>query len=297
MAAKPFAAVKFYERSPFILTDRKLSRVVEVAKERLERIKIDREYDEYHQVNFRDGKELRINSLENVLALDNSKKNPIIRLSLTFEVKSGDETLHGVQVAFDSTELYRYRILVQGESMDLGWLQETMGALEEQVERAIPNDLAYSIKRKSGILSILVVLAFFMSLLSILPPRSGLLRLPEGRTADLAALSTSAKSEAEKLDFVFRYLSMTLEKDTTSAPSRGVLNNYRTYLISGPIVIGVLSAIVAIFWFYPSYVFAWGDCGESYETTVARRKVLWYGVVLALVIGVLGNLFVVGATS
>jgi hypothetical protein len=296
MADKPLNAVKLYENSPFVLTDRKLSRVVEVAKERLERITVDQKYDETHEVRFKNGKELRINSLENVLTLDNSKKNPITRLGLTLEVKSGGETLHGIQVIFDATELYRYGILIQAESKDLGWVQESMGALEEQVERAIPNDLVYSIKRRLGIFSAAIVLVILLSLSIIAPANHGLLRLPEDRIASLVALSNSAKSETEKIDFVFKYLSMTLEEDTTPAPAKGV-KSYRKYFIGVPILIGVFSAIAAIIWFYPSYIFAWGDCGESYETTVARRKVLWYGVVLSLVIGVLGNLFVVGAIS
>jgi hypothetical protein len=297
MADKPFTAVKFYEKSAFILTDRKLSRVVEVATERLERIKVDQKYREHFEVSFRDGKELRVDSLENVLALDNSKKTPISRLLFTVEIMSGDDMLHGVEITFDASESYRYQILIRGESRELGWLQETMGALEEQVERTIPNDFAYWIKRRSSIFSTSVFLAFLLSIVVIFAPSPGRLQLPEDRVSDLRALSTSAKSETEKVDFVFRYLLATLEKDKTSISLRATMKTPRTYLIGVPIVVALVSAISAIVWLYPRYVFAWGDCGESYETSVARRKVVWYGVVLSLVVGILGNLFVVGATG
>lgn len=76
-----------------------------------------------------------------------------------------------------------------------------------------------------------------------------------------------------------------------------MLNETRTYLIGIPSLVALLSAFAAIFWFYPRNVFSWGDCGENYERIVERRKFIWYGVVLSLVIGVLGNLFVVGATT
>lgn len=297
MVDKPFTAVKLYDKTAFILTDRKFSRVVEVAKERLERIKVDQKYREYYEVSFRDGKELRIDSLENVLALDNGKKTPIRRLVFTVEIMSGDDTLHGVEVTFDASGTYRYQILIRGESKDLGWLQETMGALEEQVERAIPNDFAYWIKLRSSIVSVAALLVFLLSIIAISSPISNRIRVPEDRVADLQALSTSAKSETEKVDFVFRYLSATLEKDKISVSLRAAMKKARTYLIGVPIVIALLSVIAAIVWFYPRYVFAWGDCGEFYEATIARRKVLWYGVVLSLVVGILGSLFVVGVTG
>jgi hypothetical protein len=72
MATQPFIATKTYEESPFVLTDRKLRRVVEVAKERLERVKVDQEIHERYKVRFLDEKELRVDSLESVLGLDNS---------------------------------------------------------------------------------------------------------------------------------------------------------------------------------------------------------------------------------
>ncbi len=300
MAEKPFEVVKLYKDRPFILTDRKLSRIVEVAKDRLERVEVQGKYTEQHEVKFRNGKVVRIDSLRNILALDNSKKNPISSLFLTFEINDEDNILHKIEIAFNCSELYRHRIWVEGESKDLGWLQETVDAIEEQVERTIPNDMAYVIKRRASVLSIIALLSFFitfLSLLSILPKNSGNLGLSKNQISNLASLSSSAKAETDKIDFMFQYLSMTLEKDKTSEPYILILKNYKTYLMGIPILLGMFSAIVAVLFFYPNNIFAWGDCGESYDATVARRKIIWYGVVLALVIGVLGNLFVVGATS
>jgi hypothetical protein len=174
-----------------------------------------------------------------------------------------------------------------------------MGALEEQLERVIPRDWAYFVNRQSGPLLALLVMAVLLGglFLTLSLGRTGGLMLPESRIEELITLSNSAKSDVEKIDFTFRYLSATLEKDTISETLKRLVKDYRTYLIGLPVIVGILSAIVAIFWFYPSNVFAWGDCGESYERTVERRKLLWYAVVLALVIGVLSNLFVLGVAS
>ena len=48
---------------------------------------------------------------------------------------------------------------------------------------------------------------------------------------------------------------------------------------------------------YPILVFAWGDCGDQYKTIQAKRSFIWGGIFLSLLVGVLGNLFVVGVVG
>lgn len=297
MTTKPFTAAKTYENSCFVVTDRKLSRIVEVAKERLDRVKTDQERHERYEVGFLDQKELRVESLENILSLDNSNKNPITSILATFELKADDETVHGIKIGFSSKDRFGESIFVSAISEDLGWLQETMGAIEEQLDRTIPNDFAYSINKRSATFVVMLVAMLLAVFTSLFAPKAGQFKVPQNRIEELMALSSTAKTEAEKTEFVFRYLSATLERDTTTETVTRLAKDYRTYLVGIPTIVGLLSALAAIFWYYPRNVFAWGDCGETYERTIERRKFLWYGVVLSLVIGVLGNLFVVGATS
>lgn len=305
MASAPFTANKDYYQSPFILTDRKLSRVVEVARERFERIKGENEYSERYEITFQDNKGLNVNSLENVLNLDNSQKNPIKDIKITFGIGpvNSEDYKHYVLIHFDGNEnrsSYICGITLDGISEDLSWLQETMGALEEQIERTIPTDFAYKLKKSlfNNLLVIAAILTAFLSIaVTISEPKISPWNLRENQIDELVSLSNKAKSESEKLDFVFRYLSATIQKDSSMMTIKRISKDYRTYLIGVPILIGLLSAIASILFFYPKYVFYWGDCGEGYERIIGLRKLLWYGVFLALIVGVLGNLFVIGITS
>ena len=256
MAATPFTATKYYTKSPFILTDRKLSRVVEVAKERFERLNGEHELHEQFEVEFRGGKQLRIDSLESLLSLDNSQKNPVVDIWINFEIKSEKEgePIHGVQIHFRGKDSSRSTIGLSGISEDLSWLQETMGALEEQLERTIPNDWAYTINKNTSLFIFVTFLTFSVIFLALLANKTGLLHLQESHIEELASLSSTAKSEAEKLDFVFRYLSATLEKNSVAETVKSLSKNSRTYFIGVPVFAGLLSAIVAIFFFYPRQI-------------------------------------------
>lgn len=301
MSSKQISATRDYEKTPFILTDRKISRVVEVARERLDRVKGEYFIQELFVVNFKNDKELKVDSLERVLSLDNSAKNSIQKISIHFTIDRESEHGNAIRVVFDGTNNERSLIRLAANSPDLGWLQETMGALEEQLERAIPTDFIYSLKRRSPVTLVMVLYMIGMVvvlLAGLTDSRVGPMKLPQDRVAELSAIQMAAKSDQDKIDFVFRYLSSTLpEADTKSTAVKLFFSDYRTYLVAVPLLIGLLSAAAAIVFFYPKSVFAWGDCGEAYERTVERRKFIWYGVVASLAIGVLGNLFVLGVTS
>ena len=301
MTNPKFVAQKNYQKSPFILTDRKLSRLVEVAKERFEKMVDVDTFIEQYEVRFKDGKVLIIDTLENLLRLDNSQKNPVIDIQMHFEIKSkGDsQDKHRVDIFFEGDRYYT--VGVQGESEDLSWLQETVGGIEEQLERTIPRDWPYAINSASppffaALMAALLGVTLALSTAGTVSQK-GLLNISDSRKEELATLSSNSKSEGEKIDFLFRYISATLETNNSPTKAQLLLKNPRTYFIGIPILIALISAIAAIFFFYPRRVFAWGDCGEAYEKTIERRKFLWYGVLFALIIGIIGNLFVVGITS
>lgn len=296
MASAPFTAAKRYRKSPFILSDRKLSRIVEVAKERFGRIKDEHEIFENYLVDFKGGKDLQIDTLENLLKLDNSDKNPIVNLRMQFSVGSerNDKHFHEVLIHYIVSD--DVALGLSATSSDLTWLQETMGALEEQLERTIPTDFAYSINKSSNFI-VAMSLGFLVAISASFTQPNISLKMPVTQVEELVTLSSNAKTESDKLDFVFRYLSATLVKSDSAEQIKHISKNPKTYFIGVPVLVGLVSAIVAIFYFYPRHVFAWGDSGEKYELTIERRKFLWYGVVLTLIIGVLGNLLSFGVTS
>jgi hypothetical protein len=301
MTTKPnLSAIREYEKTPFILTDRKISRIVEVARERLDRVKGEQQIDEDFVVTFKNDKELKVDSLDKVLALDNSSKNSIENLNIRFVIPSESDSNTSIRILFKGGNLDRNLIRLASTSSDLGWLQETMGALEEQLERAIPTDIIYTLKKLSMLPILMVAYLVVMlpaMLMGNLETKVGPMKIPQEQVVALTALQSTAKTEQEKIDFVFNYLSATLSGEKVNSVAWSIFSDYRTYLTGVPLIIGLLSAVSAIIFFYPTSLFAWGDCGEAYDKTVERRTFIWYGVVASLVIGVLGNFFVLGVTS
>lgn len=299
MTNKTVSATKRYQNSPFILTDRKISRVVEVAKERLDRVKGEGTLREEFTVTFGDEKELKLDSLDKVLSLDNSKKNPVRRVSMQFSLAGPLNLPHAIHVTFDGNDSDGSEVSLSVVSSDLGWMQETMGAQEEQLERSIPTGFIYAIKKHgtAGFIFALIIIGMLGNILGFVDNKVGPMKIAESRVAELSVLSANAKSDHEKQDFVFQYLASTLPGNEKKPDAKALFSDSRTYLVGIPLLIGILSTLAAIVWYYPKTVFSWGDCAESYERMLERRKFLWYGVVVALVIGVLGNLFVMGVTS
>lgn len=297
MATNSFTGSKTYNSTPFIITESKLCRIVEVAKERFERVRNNFEFIEEFEVSFKDGKRLKILSLKDLLSLDNSQKNPLAELRITHASKNENEPARYVQICYVDSE--RSSITLDVLSDDLTWMQETMGALEEQLERTISTEFVYAINKGSLPLffGIFISMMVFLVSFTFTGGIQGPIKIQENRIAELASLSSAAKSDTEKLDFVFHYLSATLEKDSVSETLHRISKNPRTYWIGVPTLVGLLSALAAIGLFYPRHIFCWGDCREWYEKIIERRKILWYGVILSLITGVLAGVFVFGITS
>ena len=125
-------AKRRYENTPFILSNSKITRVVEVARERLERFSGDMPISEEFVVSFKkNNKMLKVDSLQKVLQLDNSVNNPIQEIAINLLCFPELPDKGGViRLIFSGAS--RTISLVVG-SPDVVWMQETMGSLEEQV--------------------------------------------------------------------------------------------------------------------------------------------------------------------
>lgn len=293
----PSSVFRTYPNKSFNLTARKLVRIAEVAKHRAEKIAGGHPVVEAVSVTFKNSKEMTLGSVESALALDNVVKNRIMGLEYSVAVgPPGAQRLHSITVKYDATsELFPVRI--SAISSDLSWMDEAVGAVEEQVERTLESSFG------SGRTNGLEVAGFAVGLGAVIAASTGVSQsqrlgggaLSTEKAAELAEVAKGVSTESEKLDFVYRYLVASLQQQPS--PTSIFLKyatDYRTYMIGVPLLVALLAAMIALFWCSPKRVFVWGDYEEHYSKLVDRRKFLWYGVVIALVIGVLGNFFFLG---
>lgn len=301
-AAKPTQqdkVVRNYQNRKFILTARKFGRIVEVSKERIDKLAAGLPVGERFAVTFANSKDVTLSRLEDVLALDNGVKNRIVEIKYSVWTDDQGEKPHWIVVDYDAQS--STTVQIAAVSSNITWMEDTVGALEEQVDRTIGSELPSFVR---GAPEIALAGTFFMAMIASATGTAftenratSPLGLSQDDSLSLASLAKSATSDGEKLDFVFRYLRASLE---APAEKPSLLADYatdhRTYLIGVPLLVAAFAAFAAIKWFSPRNVFVWGDLEEHYTKLTERRKFLWYGVVASLVIGVLGNLFALGVT-
>ena len=302
--AKPLQqdkVVRYYRNRAFVLTARKLGRIVEVAKERIEKVRNELPVIERFSVTFANSKDATLSRIEDVLALDNGVKNRIVEINYSIWAEQGEDKPHWIEVDYDAASS-SLPVKVAAASHDLPWMEEAVGAIEEQVDRTLYSDLGYATRGfPDFVFLIAAATAGAAGVFSAVFSSDRKLSTPLGLSAEsVLNLRDGAKAistESEKIDFIYKYLAATLDSPAAK-PSffAQYASDSRTYLIGVPLAVALVAAFAAVRWFSPRRVFVWGDYEEHYNKLVERRRLLWYGVVVALVVGVLGNLFMLGVT-
>lgn len=300
------SASKIYQNANFILTEVKLTRLIEVARDRLKRASNTViEYEEF-TVTSKSGREIKANSLDDILLLDNTVKNPLVRFKYSafgsttssLEGPTNDNEVprqlntSSVIIEF-RTDSFRTPISLFIRSIQATWIKESMAALEEQIERSIEAGPAYSVKSLLKNDFAFAVGVFVLAVFSYLSARKS---EPRGIFQSIDGLqkeASVAKTDSEKIDLIFRGLFNAPPRDDSMSLSFD-FSSPRLYQIGVPLLVVVAAAVAAIR-LYPSRVFIWGDMAERYERIVELRKFLWYGIVLAMVLSVLASIFMIGA--
>lgn len=293
--------VRVYPNKAFVLTARKLGRIVEVARERIEKVRNGLPVFEQFTVTFANSKEATLGRIEDVLALDNGVKNGIVEIRYLIWVEQGEFKIHWVEIHYNAASSNR-PVRIAAGSNDMPWVGEALGAVEEQVDRTVQSGLGSTTKLSPDILFLGVMAPMAaITLLSAVFSNERRPSAPLGLSAEtVGKLGENAKAlstDSEKINFIYNYLAATLvTPETKPSIFAQYAFDYRTYLIGIPLAVALVAAVAAVRWFSPRRVFVWGDYEEHYNKLVERRKFLWYGVVGALVIGVLGNIFMLGVT-
>jgi hypothetical protein len=117
--------------------------------------------------------------------------------------------------------------------------------------------------------------------------------------AALLARARAAQTDHEKLQIVFEKTRRELEAEAApqvaSRPKTRV--SVRALFVVLPALVVAVAFIYLLWRAYPWAVFAWGDAEYKYNEIVERRKLVWAVVVVALVLGIVSNLFVASLPS
>jgi hypothetical protein len=288
--------------SVFIKDTSKLTRLLSVVDERFKEMAENSET--LFEIETKKGKSFKTTNIDEILKHDNSVKNPILGLSILFRGK--DETLVNECNIFYSRETSIIDIHIQAE--DSRKANDLFAEIEEQIERSLSINWVYKLKQFSLIdfLPILMVIILIPSTALVFYATDSQKKIKNSdhlSSEDIEYLSNlfpSSESEEGKINYIYEYHSRKLkniqaeENQESNLFSKGKLLNIKVLLSVLPFIIVLGGTYYTIWRTYIGSVFLWGDFEEYYNTLLERRKFLWGTVVVALVIGVIGNLFVFG---
>ncbi len=295
-------------QQPFILEPTKLTRFVNLIHERLEDYGFHDQQDSF-EVHLTNNVVDELTSLEEVLALENSRKQKIQRLIIRCSAGPGaDEALPElVEADFDSKapakdkpENKVAKVSITVRSVRAAWASRTLSELEEQVERTKPELL--------GQLAALLVLIFLIVSVGLLIAGSA---KPTTKTdfqnamwlnsQDLDRVDEMLKqnptlSEDQVREIVTRELRNVI-RDQKPSNDAGIRLTKTKLFLMVPLVIFILITSYLLVFCYPSVVFLWGDEVERYNNLRQRRRNLWTVVVIGFVVNLAASLFFSGLVA
>jgi len=294
MATAPASASKTFT-SAYLLDGGKLLRIQEVLEDEFKAGDFQLEVE--FAITHRDNTHSHLGSLDEVLRLDNTVLNPITELTIRARDPREDLRTQCV-IRYDSDD--RSNVSVFVASTNRKWVDVLFSEVNKQVRRTLQTSTVYRVFKTASfkLMSIVATLILSTSLATWAGSRASSdgSHLSGTQVASLLREADSARgSDLRKTQFLFDYLVSELRGQAANQPpSIASLFRLKPLAIALPILVVVGCAVIAIVWFYPWAVFAWGDCEQIHDRAVTTRRFLWGTVILSLVIGIVGNLFVWG---
>jgi hypothetical protein len=286
---------KQYQQA-FLVEPTKLGRLVDKIHERLAdhpNITLHDTFEVFLTGNRRE----EMTRLDDVLALDNSRRHRITRLAITCSASSlgAARPEHEVQVDFaqpkpsssgGSTNVVAISVRTDGA----GWASRALGEVEEQVER---NWLPHA-------RSVVVLIGLLLVALLLLASQFVSLRAPLNidwwlTDTELDRVAAMLAQRPTLTDQDLREVStMQLRNfvDARRPPRSAQVNRTRrTLFLAVPLSVVVACIVILLTTCYPSAVFLWGDEVARYANTVHRRKTIWGIIIAVTVVGVSSRFF------
>jgi hypothetical protein len=297
---------KEYDR-PFLLEPTKLTRFVDKIHERLadqpQSIMVD-----HFEAFLAGNRSQDMPKIEDVLALDNSRRQRIKRLVVTCSAATVGAARpdREVQVDFAGPADQQHRnpgsitrvvaITVRG---DAGWATRTLSEVEEQVERTWQQSYVRPVAALVILLCfvLLVLAGQFLTLRGAPAPQSQQMWL---RAADLDRIEAIVGQQRPITDQELRevttmQLRNVLEAERPKRPSQ-TRSTRRLLFVIVPLLVLLGCTVVLLSTCYPRAVFLWGDEHDRYANVLQRRRLAW-GVIATIVVGILSKFFYDGVIS
>ncbi len=295
---------KEYQR-PFLLEPTKLNRLVGKIHERLADHANSTLYDRF-EVFLAGSRREEMTTVDDVLALDNSRKRKIERLVIVCSASTPGAARpeHEVQIDFgypkpsggtpnSNTKL----VAVSVRSDDNAWASRTLSEVEEQAERTWIHH-SWPIGSLIVLLILLPVMLFFLTFpfipLRFIPTGPAQLWL---MSSDVDRIDAMLRDHPTLTDENLREIATMQLRNVVGSPSppHSTPPNQvtRTLFLVVPLIV-VFACVLVLVKCYPSAVFLWGDEVERYANTVQRRKIAWNIIVGVTVVGVLSKFFFEG---
>ena len=292
---------KSYEE-PFVIDEAKLRRIKGILDDKLGAPETTLRYK--FDINTISSRHYTFSDIDELFHLDNSNKERVQDVFLICTlVKDGaapDEEKKEIEVHFHGDSETKMCLDIMHEQK---MANELYSLLEEQVDRAkqsgLMSRISYLNRKWYGFVWALNIL--FVALLLYLLLRGSPNNLPSLTPSDVGQvnnfLSNSSLTDSQKADRIILVLAERIAANYETQ-NRGIMQRLLTdwttwFLISPPIIIGA-SLIYLIQVCYPSAVIIWGDAKDWFSALIGRRRAIWSLIIISIVMGVLGNLFVVG---
>ncbi|MEW8625318.1 MAG: hypothetical protein AB2551_06165 [Candidatus Thiodiazotropha sp.] len=286
----------------FILDTSKLSRLLNVIEERF--AGFSEKYIAKYEITTKKGKSFKTTTIDEITNHDNPINNPIIDLDIRYS-DDNDEAKNTCHIQYD-TEDSRIRVYIDTEEAKSG--SDLFAEIEEQIERSIVTNWIYALKKQAfhEIMPVLMLMIMVPAMIvSIFTATSEDFKKTDYlKQEDISFLTDSFPIEKMnqdmKIEYLYEYHSRKLKN--INSDKVGILdtltrNNVFTMkfaLLVLPFVVMFIGVYYIFSKTYIGSIFLWGDYVDYYNNIQDRRKFLWNTVIVALIIGVIGNLFVFG---
>ena len=294
---------KEYTQS-FVLEPTKVTRLIDKIHERLAEHPNTTRQDRF-SVFLKGNHREEVTSVDQVLNLENSRKQAIQRLSLvcTASTQGAVRPEHEVSVDFAKVKMVgsnsRKIIAVDVRSETDGWVRRTLSEVEEQIERTWQPRLQFVLPLLLLLLAVVIFLLFQI--------RIGFYTAPRGRDwlwfgeRDLPRLKAIVAENRIITDDELREVTtMQLRNllEVAGPPTPPQKNsNRRLALVAIPAAVLIICIVILLVWCYPHAVFLWGDEIARRDRMLQLRRTLWGIIVAMAVVSVASRLLFEGLTT
>jgi len=285
---------------PFLLDEAKLRRIKSLIDEKYAELQLTPKYKfEVYTVGQRN---YTYNDLDALLSLDNSKKERIKDLFLTCthgDIESAkNEDKDRIEIHFHGGFNTSMCLIIRDENTK--WANEVNAVLDEQIDRTVQIGVMTRISHQKWPIAVIILIAILLGSMFSSGKNSGknsfTLEASDVTKLESILSDTSTTNQEKADDAILLFAQRALENANAENASlwHRMLSDWTTVFLLIPPAIIIISLLYVAFMCYPSAVYFWGDAKDWFKSIENRRRTVWSVIIVSTIMGILGNLFVVG---